>query len=88
MKRTTILLALALILLLTGAALANGTPMLERYVIGSGGGHVEVGGYLLDATLGQAVVGLDSQGACQLCSGFQCQPVQRLFLPLILRQQP
>ena len=92
MKRITTLLSLALLLLLAGAVLASGSPVIERYVVGGGGGHAEVSPYILDGTIGQAVVGLDSHAPYQLCSGFQCRAVSvpgyQTFLPLVLRDYP
>jgi hypothetical protein len=79
--------ALAL-LLLAGAVLAGGPPALERHVVAGGGTHVEADPYVLDATLGQAVVGLGSNAAYELCSGFHCQAVYKTHLPLVLRGQP
>jgi hypothetical protein len=45
-------LLIAMALLLAGVALANGTPSIDWYVIGGGGGHVESGDgvYALDGT--------------------------------------
>jgi hypothetical protein len=87
MKRTAILLALAALLLLTGVALANGTPAIDWDVIGGGGGHVEAGVYALDGTIGQAVVGTATDTGSELCSGFWCGAAveYKIYLPLVLR---
>ena len=88
MVRKAIPLAVLALLLVTSAVLANGLPVIERDVVGSGGGHVETGPYVLDATLGQAVTGQHSQAAFQLCSGFRCRAMHTHFLPLTLREFP
>jgi hypothetical protein len=89
MKRAIILLSLAALLLLTGAVLANGPPTIERSVLGAGGGRVVVTPYaVLEGTMGQAVVGLDSHAPYHLCSGFRCRAAYEFFLPLVLRDYP
>ena len=90
MKRTVILLALVAFLLLTGVALANGTPIIDWWVIGGGGGHAEAGIYTLDATIGQAVAGVATDGGSELCTGFWCGTAvaaveYNIYLPLIVR---
>lgn len=78
-KRVFITLALAgpLIVLLVGSAvLAVGTPAVDWWVIGGGGGHTEAGIYTLDATIGQAAVGVGTDGGYELCSGFWCGVVE------------
>lgn len=88
MKRTAMALALVILLLLAGVALANGStappPVLSSVeglstgydlswrVIGGGGGHAEAGNYALDGTIGQAVAEVVSNGGYTLCSGFWC----------------
>jgi hypothetical protein len=71
MRRTAILLALLALLLLNGAALADGAPVVDRYVASGGGG--------------QAVAGLDSHDPYQLCAGFWCRAEYKVYLPLVLR---
>jgi hypothetical protein len=85
MKRTVILLTLLALLLLTGAVLANGPSVVDRYVTGAGGGHAEISPYILDATIGQAVVGVAKDTGYQLCSGFWCKAEYKVYLPLVLR---
>jgi hypothetical protein len=76
-------------LLLAGVALANGTPAVDWYVIGGGGGHVESGDgvYALDGTIGQAVVGTATDTGYELCSGFWCGVAveYRIYLPIVLK---
>jgi hypothetical protein len=74
-------------LLLAGVTLANGTPSIDWYVIGGGGGHVEAGVYALDGTIGQAVVGTAKDTGYELCSGFWCGAVveYKIYLPIVLK---
>ena len=99
MKRTAILLLLAALLcgLVAGVAWANGTPNINWWAIGGGGGHAEAGIYTLDATIGQAVVGAATDGGYELCSGFWCgvlapapplPPAHKIHLPIILKNYP
>jgi hypothetical protein len=85
MKRTTILLAVVGLLLLAASALASQPAVIERYVVGGGGGHAEAGRYVLDGTVGQAVVGVAGDAARQLCSGFWCKAAYQVYLPVVLR---
>ena len=73
--------------LVVGLALAQGTPTIDRYVIGGGGGHAEATPYALDGTLGQSVVGTASQGDYGLCSGFWCGAAveYKIYLPSMLK---
>lgn len=88
-KRELTTLAMTLLgsLLLAGAVLASGTPDPVRHVIGSGGGYVQVGGYALNNTIGQPVVGTVTDTGYELCSGFWCGALveHNIYLPLILR---
>ena len=83
-KASLIVVAL---LLLTGTVLAGGGgPSISRYVIGSGGGHSEMGHYVMDATVGQAVVGRFSNSPFELCAGFWCGMGEyKVYLPVIMR---
>jgi hypothetical protein len=86
-KATALLVAFLCSLLLASVALANGTPAIDWYVIGGGGGHVEAGVYALDGTIGQAVVGTATDTGYELCSGFWCGAVveYRIYLPIVLK---
>jgi hypothetical protein len=55
-------------------AVTASPPALEmnRYVIGGGGGHSEVGNHTLEGTVGQGVVGTVSNSPYKLCAGFWC----------------
>jgi hypothetical protein len=90
MKRTAFLITLASLLLLTGVALANGTPIIDWWVIGGGGGHAEAGIYTLDASVGQAVAGVATDAGSELCTGFWCGTAvaaveYNIYLPLVLK---
>ncbi len=86
MKRATLLAWLAL-LLLAGAALAQGTLAIPWSVIGGGGGHAKAGAISLDGTLGQPVVGQIGNLPHALCAGYWCGAgaEYRIYLPLVLR---
>lgn len=64
-----------------GGGLPNGGP----------GGRVEAGGYALNYTIGQPVVGVNSEGDYALCAGFWCggeaeaAPEYEIYLPLVVR---
>lgn len=89
-RKASILLISAALLLLTSVALANGPPSLVRWVIGGGGGHAETPPYALDFTLGQSVVGVVSSSPYELCLGFWCETAAEygVYLPLLLRNAP
>jgi hypothetical protein len=83
-----VILALAALLLLAGTVLASNGYEITRYVIASGGGPAEVVPYALNGTVGQPVVGVDSNAPYQLCSGFWgCGGAgeYKIYLPVILR---
>jgi len=87
MRRITMLIATATLLLLTGVVLANGGPAIDWYVIGAGGGYVESNDsvYALNATVGQAVAGVVGADP-QICAGFWCGMGRyKVYLPLVLR---
>ena len=81
------ILVVVALLLVTGTALAGGGgPYISRYVIGGGGGHSEMGRYVMDATVGQAVVGTFSHTPYELCAGFWCGMGEyKVYLPVVLR---
>jgi hypothetical protein len=81
-------LALALLLLLTGLALANDSVEWPRQVLGGGASDSAAGGVTLRATLGQPVMGVVSAGDITLGQGFWhggAAAQYRIYLPLILR---
>ena len=86
-KLSNVSLIVVALLLLTGTVLAGGGgPYVSRYVIGGGGGHSETGRYVMDATVGQAVVGTFSAAPYKLCAGFWCGMGEyKVYLPVVLR---
>jgi hypothetical protein len=80
------ILVAAALLLLASTVLAGSGIEITRYVIGGGGGHSAMGHYVMDATIGQAVVGTFSAAPYELCAGFWCGMGEyRILLPLVLR---
>ncbi|CAG0937067.1 hypothetical protein TFLX_05973 [Thermoflexales bacterium] len=72
--------------LLSGTVLAAGGIEISRHVIGGGGGHSAMGHYVLDATVGQAVVGTFNAPPDELCAGFWCGLGEyNVYLPVIMR---
>jgi hypothetical protein len=93
-KRTILAVLLCSLLLVLSVAggwaavvLANGTPALDWYVIGGGGGHAEAPRHSLGGTIGQPLVGTATGPGLNLCSGFWCRVLlmQRIYLPLVVR---
>ncbi len=82
-----LVLVLALFLVATGAALANGVVELPRWVLGGGASDSAAEGVALRATLGQPVVGVVSGGDVTLGQGFWCgaTPGYNIYLPLVIR---
>jgi hypothetical protein len=79
-------LVAAALLLLTSTVLAGSGIEITRHVIGGGGGHSEMGHYVVDATVGQAVVGTFSAAPYELCAGFWCGMGEYIvYLPVVLR---
>ena len=92
MRNKRILLgALALCMLFASVALANGSPIINWWVIGGGGGSAMAGNTSLDSTIGQWVVGSDESGSRQLDHGFWGggrDRGQAIYLPVLLRGFP
>jgi hypothetical protein len=73
--KTYSLIALIVLGVVLGGAVwirAAPTPSIDRWVSGSGA-QLEQGNVTLNNTLGQPVVGNQTQGSTQLCAGFWCQ---------------
>lgn len=90
MKRTAILLALAVLLLLASVALAqsgNGYDLTWSTIDGGGYTFSTGGDYTLGGTVGQPDAGLLSGGDYTLAGGFWGGGAigHRIYLPLILR---
>jgi hypothetical protein len=84
--------ALLSILLLTSLALASGSYSINWWVVGGGGGPISGGGYAINSTIGQPVVGVAKDTSYELCSGFWCGVVAvveyKIYLPVVLRNYP
>ena len=91
MRLATLVLVLITLLTLAGVILAGDLPVVERHVIGAGGGRAEAAPYTQSAILGQAVAGTAGQGSIGLCAGFWCNAAAAatrqhwIYLPLVLR---
>ena len=81
-------LALAVMLVVTGVALAVAGAQVQREIISGGASASAGGGISMQATLGQPVVGVISGGDVTLEQGFWhsvVAVVYQVFLPLVLR---
>ena len=87
MKTKILILALVLVLLVTGVALANGSLDLPRWVVSGGGSDSSGGDVTLQATLGQPVVGAVSGGNVTLGQGFWHggSDGYKIYIPLVQR---
>jgi len=94
-RRGIVLSALA-VFLLALPVMAAGTPAIDWWLIGGGGGHAENAPYTVDGTIGQPVVGTTTDTGYELCSGFWCGVVEAappplgytIYLPIILKNYP
>jgi hypothetical protein len=86
MKILILSLALVLILVVAGLALANGGVELSRWTLGGGASDSTAGDITLQATLGQPIVGVVSNGDVTLGQGFwHGQDKFEIYLPTILK---
>ena len=71
-NQRTAIIAIALLscVLIAAGVMANGTPGIDWWVVGSGGGGASGGEVTLDATLGQPVTGTSSGGPISIEAGF------------------
>ena len=75
-------------LLIAAGVLANGTPGIDWWVIGSGGGQASIGNVTLDATLGQPITGISSGDFISLEAGFWSsagEVTYNVYLPQVSR---
>ena len=90
------LLALALLMLLTFSARAAAEPAVRAAadpfaiswsVLGGGGGKLTGGVYTLEGTVGQPVTGFTEPANKQVCAGFWCKVwlVSKTMLPYLSR---
>jgi hypothetical protein len=88
-KRKWVILGalVASLLLISAAQAAPNAPSIDWWVIGGGGGSDTTGGTTLSGTVGQAVVGTDSNGTQELCTGFWCGATAeyKVYLPMVLK---
>ena len=94
MKRTALLLTLAVLLLLAGRALAMSSAnyRLDWFVplTGGGGGPASSTNYAVNFTVGQSAIGTSSN-TYRACLGYWCGIAEaaavsyRIYLPLVLR---
>jgi hypothetical protein len=90
MRRTAILLALAVFLLVAGSALAmvSTNYQLDWYVLltNGGGGPANSASYHANFTVGQTAVGASTSTNYRGCLGFWCARFFReVYLPTIMR---
>ena len=88
--RRTVIIAVALLscVLIAAGVLANGTPSIDWWVMGSGGGETSAGDVTLDATLGQPVVGISRGGSISLEAGYWTGAgamINNVYLPYVSR---
>jgi hypothetical protein len=86
-----LLAALLLTLVLTSLALASGSYSINWYVIGGGGGPISGGGYAINSTIGQPVVGVAKGQGYELGSGFwpgAAVVEYEIYLPIVLKNYP
>lgn len=82
----SLLLILSVAKGMAGVVLANGTPDIDWHVLGGGGVHDLADPYVLDGTIGQAVVGTAADTGYGLCSGFWCRAAvyyKKIYLPFV-----
>jgi hypothetical protein len=90
-RRKSLVLPAALLatLFLTSLALASGSYSINWYVIAGGRGPISAGGYTINSTIGQPVVGVAKDTGYELCSGFWCSELAaveyRIYLPVVLK---
>lgn len=81
----TFLVVVAL-LVAASVAVAAGSLEISRYAVGGGGGRAAAGDYVMDATIGQAVVGTFDTAVAEICAGFWCGMGEyKVYLPVIMR---
>jgi hypothetical protein len=87
MKRTALLLALALLLLLSGVVLASLPGMAVDWWVMGGGEEARSGGPLrITGTIGQPAIGRTSAGPLALSGGYWYGAPPKGYLPLLLKQ--
>jgi hypothetical protein len=88
MRGFLLLLVLAALFSISGVVLAANGFEIDRWVFGGGGERVAEGDYVLNGTVGQAVVGGISNDPYELCAGFWCGMGEyTVYLPLVVRSE-
>ena len=83
-----LLLVLAILLSISGVVLAANGLEIDRWIFGGGGERVAEGVYVLNGSVGQAVVGNISKDPYDLCAGFWCGTGEyAVYLPLVVRNE-
>jgi hypothetical protein len=91
MKQTALLLALVVLLLLTGVALAMSSDnyRLDWFapLTSSGGGEASSSNYIVNLTVGQSAIGVSASTNYRGCLGYWCGVAveYRVYLPLVLQ---
>ena len=85
MKLAKYVLALAVLLILTGMALPLATVDIPRWVMGGGGASRNAGPLAMNATAGQPAAGYSSSGPLGLYEGYWGPVDNKGYLPLLIR---
>jgi hypothetical protein len=90
-RKLLVLAALLLTLVLTSLAFASGSYTINWYVIAGGGGPISGGGYAINSTIGQPVVGASEGGNYRIEAGFWGGALAveyKIYLPVVLKNYP
>ena len=90
---SSIAAALLIVVLSLNFALATAATTIDWWTVGSGGGGSSAGGISLNGTIGQPLVGNNTAGNIEACSGFwECGGAlalapspPSLYLPVVLK---
>jgi hypothetical protein len=92
MKRTTLILTMAALLVMVGSVLAmqSANYQIEWFtpLTSSGGGNTSSSNYSLAFTVGQSVIGKSSSAHYETCLGYWCGAERgySVYLPLAMQQ--
>jgi hypothetical protein len=92
-RRKSLIIPAAIIccLLLTSLSLASGSYSINWWVIAGGGGPISGGGYAINSTIGQPVVGASEGGNYRTEAGFWGGALAveyKIYLPIVLKNYP
>jgi hypothetical protein len=90
MKRILSLLALIMLLALTGSAQAMSSPSyrLDWFtpLVGGGGGSAGSANYSINFTVGQTATSSAASASYQSCLGYWCgESIHPIYMPMIIR---